>query len=134
MIVVGLQISKGRPRSGGGRFVISRAEIWFDETLTNFFNHEFEIGATFTLDQGTGPIHDNFFQASLNQSRQLETATNFIDDIITFKSFDHGVQSPNSPRENQNMIARPPALAYRHLQSNISPQEPYLSASGLGSL
>ena len=74
MIVTGLQISKGRLRSGGGRFVIGRAEIRFDETLTNFFNHEFEIGATFTLDQGTGPIHDNFFQASLNQSRQLETS------------------------------------------------------------
>ena len=128
------QISKSWSRLGGGRFVIGRAEIRLDETLTNFFDHQFQVSPAFAFDQGTGPVYDNFFQASLNQSRQLETATNFVDDIITFQSFDHGVQSPNSPRENQTMIARPLALAYRHLPSNISSHEPYLLGSGLGSL
>lgn len=134
MILEGLQISTGRPRSGGGGFVIGCAEVRLNEALSDFFDHQFEVGSAFTLDQGTGPIHDNFFQSSLNQSRQLETATNLVDDIITFQSFDHGVQSPNSPRENQTMIARPAALAYRHLPSNISPQQPSLSATGLRSL
>ena len=134
MIVIGLQISTGRPRSGSGRFVIGRTEIRLNEALADFFDHQFEVSPAFTLDQGTRTIHDNFFQASLNQSRQLETATNLVDDIITFQSFDHGVQSPNSPRENQTMIARPAALAYRHLPSNITPQQPTFPATGLRSL
>lgn len=134
MVVEGLRISTGRPRSRGGGFVIGRAEIRLNEALSDFFDHQFEVGSAFTLDQGTRPIHDNFFQASLNKSRQLETATNLVDDIITFQSFDHGVQSPNSPRENQTMIARPAALAYRHLPPNITPQQPSLPATGLRSL
>ena len=134
VIVEGLEISTGRPRSGGGGFVIGRAEIRLNEALADFFDDQFEVGSAFTLDQGACPIHDNFFQSSLNQSRQLETATNLVDDIITFQSFDHGVQSPNSPRENQTMIARPAALAYRHLPSNISLQQPSLPATGLRSL
>ena len=134
MILEGLQIRTGRPRSGGGGFVISCAEIRLNEALSDFFDHQFEVGSAFTLDQGTRPIHDNFFQSSLNQSRQLETATNLVDDIITFQSFDHGVQSPNSPRENQTMIARPAAFAYRHLPSNTFPKQPSLLATGLSSL
>ena len=134
MIVVGLKISTGWPRLGGGWLVIGRAEVRLNEALADFFDHQFEVGPAFTLDQGARPIHDNFFQSSLHQSRQLETATNLVDDIITFQSFDHGVQSPNSPRENQTMIARPAALAYRHLPSNITPQQPTLPATGLRSL
>ena len=124
MIVVGLKISTGWPRLGGGWLVIGRAEVRLNEALADFFDHQFEVGPAFTLDQGTRPIHDNFFQASLNQSRQLETATDLIDDIITFQSFDHGVQSPNSLGENQTMIARPSAPAYRDSQSKNQPLAP----------